>query len=196
MVLYNFTTNKNWLGSDEGIVCKTFEVPATTTSVTENTRKIVKSGTYFATPYKGLLFEDVDITDGAAFGSLMIQGSYIDAKLPATAVSHATDFIAQGLYAVTEDSIARPSFGDNLLTALSAPVATADSANNSVKWTNVSNEIGYIVYKDGVVLNDSVAADTLVLVLTASGSYKVRAKADQLTYRHSAFSNAVSVTVS
>lgn len=195
MTLYTYTQRKNWLGSEEGIVTKTFQIPSTTTSVLENGRKIVKSGTYFATPFKGLLFEDADITDGDALASIMISGYYIDAKLPATVVSHATDFIAQGLYALVEDSVSRPSFGDGLPTQLATPTATADSNNNAVDWSDVSNESGYIVYESGKYVGE-VAAGTLTLVVTKSGSYQVQAKGDQLTYRNSALSTAVAVTVS
>ena len=37
--------NKNWLGSEVGMVLKTATIPTSATSVTENGRKIVKSGT-------------------------------------------------------------------------------------------------------------------------------------------------------
>lgn len=102
----------NWLGSEVGLVLKTITVPAEASgAVTENGRKIIKSGSIFSAPYKGLLFEDVDITDGARVGSLMIRGSYIDAKLPASASTQAADFAAQGLYAIVEGNVVRPDFG-------------------------------------------------------------------------------------
>ncbi len=102
----------NFLGSEVGLVLKTITVPAEATgTVTENGRKIVKAGSIFATPYAGLLFQDVDITDGASLGSLMIRGSYIDAKLPATAAAKAEDFAKQGLYAIAEGAVTRPDFG-------------------------------------------------------------------------------------
>lgn len=188
-----YTNRKNWLGSEEGIVTKTFEVPAATAYVVENERNIVKSGTYFASPFKGLLFEDVDITDGAAFGSLMISGYYIDANLPATVASHVTDFQNQGLYAVAEDSITRPSFGDNLLTALSTPAPAAVIANSAIEWADVSYDIGYYIYKDGVLVAENNSA-TLAYTPTAPGSFQVQAKATNLDYRHSDLSNAVVVS--
>lgn len=102
----------NFLGSEVGLVLKTITVPAEATgTVTENGRKIVKAGSIFATPYKGLLFQDVDITDGANLGSLMVRGSYIDAKLPASAATQAEDFAKQGLYAIAEGAVTRPDFG-------------------------------------------------------------------------------------
>jgi hypothetical protein len=102
----------NFLGSEVGLVLKTITVPASATgAVTENGRKIVKAGSIFATPYAGLLFNDVDITDGDRIGSLMVRGSYIDAKLPATAAAKAEDFAKQGLYAIVEGAVVRPDFG-------------------------------------------------------------------------------------
>lgn len=109
----NYVLNSpNFLGSEVGLVLKTITVPASAPgAVTENGRKIVKAGSIFATPYAGLLFNDVDITDGDRIGSLMVRGSYIDAKLPATAAAKAEDFAKQGLYAIVEGAVVRPDFG-------------------------------------------------------------------------------------
>lgn len=92
----------NWLGSEVGLVKKTVTVPTSATAVTENGRKIVKSGTLItdAVLGKGLLFNDVDITDGARVASMVIRGSYIDANLPASVADSATALAQQGLYAI------------------------------------------------------------------------------------------------
>lgn len=190
---FTFETRKNWLGSEEGIVLKTFEVPSTTAYVVENERHIVKSGTYFSSPYKGLLFEDADITDGDAIASLMIAGYYIDGNLPATVAAYATDLTAQGLYAIAEDSITRPSYGDNLPTQLSAPTVTASLANTAIEWTNAANDIGYYILLDGEIIAEANDA-TLTYDPTAPGSYQVISRADNLTYRNSDPSTAVTVT--
>ena len=91
-----------WLGSEVGLEKITVTVPTSATAVTENGRKIVKSGTLItdATLGKGLLFNDVDITDGARVASMVIRGSYIDANLPVSVASSATDLASQGLYAI------------------------------------------------------------------------------------------------
>jgi hypothetical protein len=89
----------NWLGSEVGLVLKTVTVSSTSgATVTENGRTILKSGTVITDTAlgKGLLWNDADVTDGAVVKSIMIRGSYIDAKLPATA----GDLAAQGLYAI------------------------------------------------------------------------------------------------
>ena len=49
----NYVLNRpNFLGSEVGLVLKTITVPSTENgAVTENGRKIFKSGSIFATPY-------------------------------------------------------------------------------------------------------------------------------------------------
>ncbi|MBR2388230.1 MAG: hypothetical protein IKB02_05620 [Clostridia bacterium] len=93
----------NWLGSEVGMVLKTATISSVSgTTVTENGRTIIKSGTLITDTAlgKGLLYNDADVTDGAVIKSIMIRGSYIDSKLPATVAASATDLAAQGLYAI------------------------------------------------------------------------------------------------
>ena len=94
--------SNKWLGSEVGMVLKTATIPTTASFVTENGRKIVKSGTLIndTSLGKGLLFNDVDITDGARVASIMIAGFYIDANLPASVATSATELEAKGLHAV------------------------------------------------------------------------------------------------
>lgn len=93
----------NWLGSEVGMVLKTATISSTSgATVTENGRTIIKSGTLITDTAlgKGLLFNDADVTDGEVVKSIMLRGSYIDSKLPASVVASATDLAAQGLYAI------------------------------------------------------------------------------------------------
>lgn len=93
----------NWLGSEVGMVLKTVTVSSTSgTTVTENGRSILRSGTLIndLTLGKGLLYNDADVTDGAVVKSIMIRGSYIDAKLPASVATQADTLAEQGLYAI------------------------------------------------------------------------------------------------
>lgn len=94
--------SNKWLGSEVGMVLKTATIPTSATAVTENGRKIVKSGTLIndANLGKGLLFNDVDVTDGARVASIMIAGFYIDENLPASVSASATELAGRGLYAV------------------------------------------------------------------------------------------------
>ena len=94
--------SNKWLGSEVGMVLKTATIPTSASFVTENGRKIVKSGTLIEDTNlgKGLLFNDVDITDGARVASIMIAGFYIDEKLPTSVATSATELEAKGLHAV------------------------------------------------------------------------------------------------
>lgn len=93
---------KNWLGSEVGLVYKTVTIPSDfATYVTENGRKVVKSGTLVndATLGYGLLVNDADITDGERVGSLIIQGTYINNNLPNALTGEQKTLLAgQGLY--------------------------------------------------------------------------------------------------
>ena len=92
-----------WLGSEVGMVLKTTTVSdASGATVTENGRKILKSGTLVtdANLGQGLLYNDADVTDGAVVKSIMIRGSYIDAKLPESITASAEALAKQGLYAI------------------------------------------------------------------------------------------------
>ena len=93
----------NWLGSEVGYLPKSTTITEESgTVVTENGRKIIKSGTLItdATLGKGLLINDADVTDGAVEKAIMIRGSYIDENLPASVASSAIELAAQGLYAI------------------------------------------------------------------------------------------------
>lgn len=188
-----YKNRKNFLGSQVGLITKTITVPADfATYVTENGRKIVVKGTIFTSPYYGLLYEDVDITDGAKLGSLMIAGQYIDENLPATAVAYVTSFAGQGLFPIVEGSISRPDFGTAGLTALSAPTPTASGA--TISWTAISGAISYTIYNASKVEIANVS--TTSYTATASGTYYVGANADYVYNKDSALSSSVAVTVS
>ena len=105
----------NWLGSEVGLVRKTITV-STSSAVVENGRNVVKSGTYItdAVYGGGLLWDDVDVTNGPDEGSLMIGGYYIDAKLPASVATNATTLEAKGLHAIELPTTTRPEFGGNV----------------------------------------------------------------------------------
>lgn len=194
----------NWLGSAERLVRKTIQVPANYADyVTEvdaygNERKIVPSGSYISTPYKGLLFNDVDITNGASEGSLVIGGYYIDAKLPKTVATHASDLAAQGLHAIVEGATTRPDFGSVGIPALEMGAVTVSTVNLS--WTKVDGAISYEVFKSAtetgtyVKVGDVAQGDTPTYATEENGWFKVRAIGDNLYSTTSDFSAAKQVT--
>ena len=93
----------NFLASEVGLRTVTCTFGRSTAgSVTENGRKILKAGLVYPTndgSAKGIVFQDVDITDGDQVGSLMVAGHYYDDKLVAPTNSLAKPvFQAQGLF--------------------------------------------------------------------------------------------------
>lgn len=93
----------NWLGSEVGMVLKTTTVTEDSgATVTENGRKIIKSGTLItdANLGQGLLYNDADVTDGGELKSIMIKGSYINENLPEDISASAVQLATQGLYAI------------------------------------------------------------------------------------------------
>lgn len=189
----------NFLGSEVGLVTKTISVPANFDSpVVENGRKIVKAGTYISTPMKGFLFVDADITDGAAIRPLMIGGYYIDAKLPATAASVASDLAEQGLYAFAEGTVTRPDFGSaSALSVLTEPTGTAVAG--AISWTKINGATKYEVYVaneagDKVYVADAAQAASPTYTVEANGSYYLKAIGDNVYSVDSKFSTAVVVS--
>lgn len=191
----------NWLGSEVGLTLKTFTIPADfATTVIENGRTIVESGTIFVdavTGQKGLVFGDYDITDGPVLACIMIGGRYIDEKLPASATSVKNDFIAQGLYAYSESEVVRPAFGSTGIAQLDTPVLTNDAVSSKVTWVAITGALRYDVRVNGEIV-ESVSPDgTLEFSYagrTGSITITVQAIGDNLYYTDSDESTPVEIT--
>ena len=180
----------NFLASEVGLVRKTITVKADNSkAITENGRKMVIAGTIFTTPYYGLLFEDVDVTDGDKMGSLVVGGYYIDANLPESASSYKTNFAAQGLFPLEEGAVTRPDYGSVGLTPLSNPSPSAST--KTISWSSVSNALGYTIYNAN---KEKISTTTSTsYVATATGTYYVQANGDNINYASSGLAT-VSVT--
>lgn len=94
----------NFLASEVGLRTITFTFSKENLSVVEeNGRKIIKAGTIYPAndrTAKGVVFHDVDVTDGDKVGALMVGGVYLSDKLSAVVASEALAvFQAQGLFA-------------------------------------------------------------------------------------------------
>lgn len=93
---------KNWLGSEIGYIPKTVTLEKDSSlAVTENGRKIVKSGTLYedANLGKGLIVNDADVTDENRPVAMMIRGTYINDNLPSKLDTSVVEELAKkGLY--------------------------------------------------------------------------------------------------
>lgn len=98
-------------------------------AVTRNGRKIVPAGAVIPTngaTAEGILYEDIDVTEGAAPGSVVVEGTVYGDRLPATLDSDAATALT-GITVKTSPAVTRPAeFNDKLveLTVASAASAT------------------------------------------------------------------------
>ena len=82
----------NWLSSEVGMVLKTYQIAKTNYSADSAGKYIAKSGTVVkvSEAVVGLLFEDVDVTNGDRAGSVLVAGRVYKDRVNAIA-SIATD---------------------------------------------------------------------------------------------------------
>lgn len=192
-----FDNKPSFLGSEVGLVLKTITVPANNANViTENNRKVVKAGTIIETPYTGLLYNDVDVTDGDNLGSLMFGGYYVDAKLPSTAAAKVTAFAAHGLFPIVEGTTTRPDFGTVGLTKIATPTGTAAGKKITVSFTGESGTpAGVVGYKFYDSAKNVIATTTEAeYTVATAGTYYVQAIGDNVRYADSALSAGITVS--
>jgi hypothetical protein len=100
-----------FLSSWKGLVTKTYEFPQSA-GVTVGDKKIIKSGTVYkltaesATTYLGIVFKDVDVTDGANMGALMVGGRVLKNRLTLAAGDEA-GLKALGIFFDTAPAVTR-----------------------------------------------------------------------------------------
>ena len=100
-----YGTTPNFLESAEGLILKTFTAEQTNAE-TVGTKKIIKAGSVYptnATGAKGIVFEDVDMTDDTKRPiSVIVAGRVLEKRLPATVDSTAkTELEKAGIVFVT-----------------------------------------------------------------------------------------------
>lgn len=78
------TAIPNFLDSEVGLVTKTAQIPQSM-GQTDGDRKTVFAGTVF--PATGIVFQDVDVTDGDAIGSVMVAGRVISDRVNAASAA-------------------------------------------------------------------------------------------------------------
>lgn len=99
--------HKNILASEIGLITKTVQVAQSGVSANADGEKIVPAGTVYpanTASAKGILFEDVNVTDGDRVASLIVAGRILENRLPAEIASAAkTVLVASGIVFVTEN---------------------------------------------------------------------------------------------
>lgn len=102
----------HFLVNDETCIRKTMTIAANhAQAVTrDDGRKVVPAGAVIpanGATAKGILFEDVDVTEGAKPGSVVIAGTIYGNRLPA-ALAEAAATALTGITVLTEPTITRP----------------------------------------------------------------------------------------
>lgn len=102
----------HFLVNDETCIRKTMTIAANhAQAVTrDNGRKVVPAGAVIpanGATAKGILFEDIDVTEGAKPGSVVIAGTIYGGRLPAALASAAATALT-GITVLTEPTITRP----------------------------------------------------------------------------------------
>jgi hypothetical protein len=110
----------NFLASEVSLVLKTHTFLASTIGAVNEvlpdgtTHKILKAGTVYPAndaTAEGIVYEDVDLTNGDKAGSLMVAGHYLSNKVSVSTTAKEV-FVAQGLFGKEEPTNTFPA--DNL----------------------------------------------------------------------------------
>ena len=106
----------NFLASEVGLRTVTYTFADTYAGVvTEDGRKIIKAGSIYPSndaSAVGIVFQDVDVTNGAKVEALMVAGHFYSDKLPVSPASAVvTAFASKGLYGEVSPTIVPPADG-------------------------------------------------------------------------------------
>ena len=102
------TTKVNFIASEVGLRMITTQVDATGITANAQGKKIVPAGKIIAG--KGVIFEDVDVTDGAHEAALIVAGHLLKDKMPtAPTTDQITAFAAMGLFFEASTVVERPT---------------------------------------------------------------------------------------
>ena len=92
----------NWLKDPDNITPYSHTFSATGVTVNAEGKKIIPSGTIYPANNEtaiGIVFNDVDVTDGDNLGSLMVHGNVLEKRLPQTITSKAKEALMKvGIY--------------------------------------------------------------------------------------------------
>lgn len=136
--------------------------------VTRNGRVIVPMGAVIpanGSTAKGILYEDIDVTDGDAFGSIVTKGTIYGDRLPAALESAAATALTGIKVIASSPTVTRPAAFENFdkLTVVSAEGSASGKTALTVTGHTLKGGEGY-VYKThatvapAVALGDDVSA--------------------------------------
>lgn len=135
-------------GSDEACIRQSMTIEPTHAQAVnrENGRVVVPTGAVIPSNDAnavGILFEDIDVTEGAKPGSVVIEGIVYEDLLPASVESTAKAVLT-GITFATSPTITRPDYFDKAFAALTveseAGTAAGDTAVTVTGYTPASGE--------------------------------------------------------
>ena len=143
-----------FLVDDEQCLRETATIAANhSQKVTRNGRTIVPMGAVIpanGSSAKGILYEDIDVTDGAAPGSIVTKGVIYEDRLPATLDSDAKTAMTGIIVKSTAPAVTRPAIFGKLATLTVASVAGTASGDSKITVTGYTLAAGEsYVYKVG-----------------------------------------------
>lgn len=154
-------------GSDETCVRNTMTIAANHSQVVtrENGRKVVPAGAVIPSNdgnAVGILYEDIDVTEGAKPGSVITEGTIYEDRLPAAIESAAESAMTGIVVITTTPSITRPDYFKKdfvLLTVTSAEGGSSGKTKLTVSGVTLGSGEAY-KYKADTTLPDIPAYGT------------------------------------
>lgn len=134
--------------------------------VTRNGRTIVPMGAVIpanGATAEGILYEDIDVTDGAAEGSVVTEGTIYGDRLPTALESAAASALTQIHVIATSPAVTRPDYFDKEFVGLT--VTSAEGASSGDTVISVSG----VTLGTGEKLQYKADADPLPLGSVATG---------------------------
>lgn len=105
----------HFLVDDETCLRQSYTIPADHAQVQtrDNGRKVVPAGAVIpanGSTAVGILYEDIDVTEGAKMGSIVVEGTIYEDKLPA-AIDSAAEAVLTGITVITTSpAVTRPDY--------------------------------------------------------------------------------------
>lgn len=158
----------HFLADDETCLRQSYTIAANHAQVQtrDNGRKVVPAGAVIPSNdgnAKGILFEDIDVTEGAKMGSIVTEGTVYEDKLPA-AIESAAESALTGITVITAShAVTRPDYYKKAFVGL-----TVTSAEGATSGKTVISVTG-VTLGTGEKLQYKADADPLPFGSVATG---------------------------
>lgn len=199
----------HFLANDETCIRKTMTIAADHAQAVTRTdgRKVVPAGAVIpanGATAKGILYEDIDVTNGATAGSVVVAGTVYEDKLPAAIESAAESALTEIVVITTSPAVTRPDYDKRAFANLGVESAEGSSSGKTALtvtgYTKESTDVykyktassvdvpalgqplpsGFSTWDGSADITATTGHDIAVAVVTAGG-YVVAAGKDTVT---------------